>query len=228
MVRSIAIYADGADLSSMAVLSDRVAGYTTNPSLMRKAGILDYREFAREVLAIAGSKPVSFEVFADDFPGMRKQALQLAELGPNVFVKIPITNTEGASSLALVKALAFHGVRVNVTAIFTKDQVRGAADALENNPGIISIFAGRIADTGRDPSRIMRAARSRLGALAPQLLWASAREVFNVVQAEEAGADIITLGPDLIAKLSGFGRDLAEYSLETVKQFHADSEGFAL
>lgn len=228
MVRKIAIYADGADLKSMAALSGRVQGYTTNPSLMAKAGILDYREFAREVLAIAQGKPVSFEVFADDFTGMRRQAELLAALAPNVYVKIPITNTAGESALPLVEKLADAGIKVNVTAIFTKDQIRRAADALGNRAGIISVFAGRIADTGRDPAGYVSAGRSRLGARAPQLLWASAREVYNVVQAEEAGADIITLAPDMIAKLDGFGRDLDEYSLATVRQFHADAKGLSL
>jgi transaldolase len=228
----IAIYADGADLNAMAALAGKVSGFTTNPSLMAKVGILDYREFAREVLAIAAGKPVSFEVFADDFPTMRRQAHQLAELGGNVYVKVPITNTEGLSALPLVRTLTDEGVKVNVTAVMTKLQASEALAALAGcSGGIVSIFAGRIADTGRDPSRFMRSAVSAwncCGRGKQQLLWASAREVYNVVQAEEAGADIITLGPELIAKLAGFGRDLAEYSLETVKQFHLDAKGLAL
>jgi transaldolase len=228
MVRKIAVYADGADLATMAKLADRVQGFTTNPSLARKAGVVDYGKFVHEALAIAGGKPVSFEVSADDFPGMRRQAMSLAGMGSNVFVKVPITNTLGVSSLPLVKTLVADGVKVNVTAIMGKDQIRGAVDALAGSSGIVSVFAGRIADTGRDPSRMMRSARTRIGFGGQQLLWASAREIFNLVQAEQAGADIITLGPDLIAKLAGFGRDLTEYSLDTVKQFYLDAKGFSI
>lgn len=225
---NIAIYADGADLASMATLADKVEGFTTNPSLMRKSGIGDYRAFAREVLAVACGKPVSFEVFADDFSGMECQAREIASWGRNVYVKIPVTNTSGEPSFALIQRLADAGVKVNVTAVFTREQVQRAIAAIGLNRGIVSVFAGRIADTGRDPCRIMRSARAKVISSDVLLLWASAREVYNVVQAEEAGCDIITLSPELIAKLDGFGMDLAKYSLETVRQFHRDAAGLAI
>lgn len=228
MVRRIQVYADGADLASMAALAGKCDGFTTNPSLMKKAGVTDYQKFGIDVLAAVNGKPVSFEVFYDDLAGMERQAREIANWGANVFVKIPITNTLGESTCPLIERLAFDGIKINVTAVFTKDQARGAVDAIGNHPGIVSIFAGRIADTGRDPARIMRSVRAKIGALPVQLLWASAREVYNVVQADECGCDIITLSPELIAKLDGFGRDLAEYSLATVKQFKRDSEGLTL
>lgn len=205
----------------------KVAGFTTNPSLMRKAGITDYRQFADAVLGIAGDKPVSFEVLADDFAEMERQAREIASWGQNVQVKIPVMNTMGNPAYDLIWRLARSGVKVNVTAIFTAQQARFAIDSLDGT-GIVSVFAGRIADTGSDPSRVMRSAKARCTGFATQLLWASAREVYNVVQAEEAGCDIITLSPDLIAKLDGFGRNLTEYSLETVRQFHRDAAGMAL
>ncbi len=227
MVRRIAIYADGADLDSMARLERKVDGFTTNPSLMRKAGITDYRAFARAVLDVAGNKPVSFEVFADDFETMEIQAREIASLGPNVYVKIPVTNTQRNPSYDLIYRLARSKVNVNITAVFTSQQARIATNSLNGN-GIVSIFAGRIADTGADPARVMRSAKAAIKHQGVKLLWASSREVYNVVQAEEAGCDIITLSPDLIEKLEGFGRDLAEYSLETVKQFHRDAQGLTL
>ena len=222
------IYADGADLKSMEALTrdERIAGWTTNPSLMKKAGIYDYPSFAFAVLKIAAGKPVSFEVFADDFKTMEKQALEIASWGQNVYVKIPVTNTAGNPAYELIWRLS-KSIKVNVTAVMTPDQARLAIDSLRGG-GIVSVFAGRIADTGRDPARIMRSAKAKIGKSGTQLLWASAREVYNVRQAEECGCDIITLSPELIGKLAGFDRDLAEYSLETVRQFHRDAAGFVL
>lgn len=223
------IYADGADLKQMEALAadDLIAGFTTNPSLMKKAGVTNYRDFADAVLGIVGDKPVSLEVFADDFETMEAQAREIASWGDNVYVKIPVTNTQANPSYDLVWRLARSGVKVNVTAIFTAQQARIAVDSLHGG-GIVSVFAGRIADTGIDPARVMRSARAKIGDCGTQLLWASAREIYNVKQAEEVGCDIITLAPDLIAKLSGFGRNLIEYSLETVRQFHRDAAGYAL
>lgn len=225
------IYCDGADLGQMKALADdeRIAGWTTNPSLMRKAGVTNYRDFANAVLDIVGDKPVSFEVFADDFDLMEIQAREIASWGKNVFVKIPVMNTQANPSYDLIYRLSKSGINVNVTAVFTSQQARVAVESLYG-AGIVSIFAGRIADTGSDPARVMRSARAAIDRwnARTKLLWASAREVYNKVQAEEAGCDIITLSPDLIAKLSGFGRNLTEYSLETVRQFHHDAAGYAL
>lgn len=226
MVRRIAIYLDGADLASMGVLADKVDGFTTNPSLMKKCGISDYRAFAREVLNLSAGKPVSFEVLSDDFGNMEREAREISSWGENVYVKIPIVNTANLATNDLIRKLSAK-ISVNVTAVLSKDQARGAIDSLVS-AGIVSVFAGRIADTGRDPSRIMRSARARIGKSRVLLLWASAREAFNVVQAEEAGCDIITLSPELLGKLDGFGKDLAGYSLETVRQFHRDAAGVVL
>ena len=221
------IYLDGADLATMALLAPKVKGFTTNPSLMKKAGVSDYRAFAKVVLSIANGKPVSFEVFADDFEEMERQAREIASWGSNVYVKIPVTNTLGNPAYDLIWRLAGAGVKVNVTAVLTRDQARISVDSLRESDSIVSIFAGRIADTGRDPSRIMRSAKAKLSG-GVKLLWASAREAYNVVQAEQAGCDIITLSPDLIAKFDRFGRSLSEYSLETVRQFHRDAVGLSL
>lgn len=223
------IYCDGADLETMRAMAkdERVEGFTTNPSLMKKAGVTKYREFAEAVLDAIGKKPVSFEVFADDFKTMEEQAREIASWGDNVYVKIPVTNTLANPAYDLIWRLARSGVKVNVTAIMTAHQGRIAVDSLDGT-GIVSIFAGRIADTGVDPTRAVRSAKAKAGMSGTQILWASAREIYNVVQAQEAGADIITLSPDLIGKLSGFGRNLMQYSLETVKQFHRDAEGYAL
>lgn len=227
MVKGIEIYADGADLESMAVLARKVDGFTTNPSLMKKAGITDYRRFANAVLGVCMGKPVSFEVFADDFETMERQAREIASWGENIYVKIPVTNTQAKPSYDLIWRLGRSGIKVNVTAIMTAQQARIAIDSLSGH-GIVSIFAGRIADTGCDPARIMRSARAVISNHKVKILWASAREAYNVVQAKEAGCDIITLSPELIAKLDGFGRDLAAYSLETVRQFYRDAEGLTL
>jgi transaldolase len=228
---SIKVFADGADLEAIAKLSESplIKGFTTNPTLMRKAGVSDYRAFAHAVLGVVPDKPVSFEVFADDFDGMRDQAIEIGRWGPNVNVKIPVTNTKGASSEALVRQLSRRGVSLNVTAVFTLEQVQGIAAALDPGvPAIVSVFAGRIADTGRDPIPIMRACKAALRALPKaELLWASPRELLNVFHAQEAGADIITMTPDMLAKLKGVGKDLTEFSRETVEMFYRDAQAAA-
>lgn len=224
---NIHIYADGANLDRMLELARQpyIRGFTTNPTLMRKAGVTDYAAFARSVLDAIPSLPVSFEVFADDFAAMERQAHLLAAWGKNVFVKIPITNTAGDSSIPLIRRLADQGVQLNVTAITTLEQVAASADALAHGPAaIVSVFAGRIADTGLDPVPLMRQARALL-APAPQLqlLWASPRELLNLVQAESVGCHIITMTPELLAKLPWLGRDLAGVSLDTVNMFYRDA-----
>lgn len=228
----IKIFADGASLPLLRELASNplIAGYTTNPTLMRKAGVTDYREFARAALEIVGQKPISFEVFADDFPEMERQARAIASFGSNVYVKLPITNTRRHSTLPLVRELSLSGVNVNVTALCTLEQVAQSAEALQGGaPAIVSVFAGRIADTGRDPMPLMaEAARicksASQGAAAPlELLWASPRELLNLVQAEAVGCPIITVTSDLLLKLSLIGKDLEEFSLETVQMFHRDA-----
>ena len=230
----IKIFADGASLASMreAAGDPRIAGFTTNPTLMRKAGVADYRAFAKEVLAEIRDKPISFEVFADDADGMRRQARELASWGDNVYVKVPVTNTRGAPMTELIRELAAAGVKLNVTAICTLEQVREVATALAGGaPSVISVFAGRIADTCRDPIPLMRealgicrAADRASGARGIELLWASPREVLNIAQAAEIGCDIITVTPDLLAKLALHGKELAAFSLETVQMFHRDAQ----
>jgi transaldolase len=223
----VSVYLDSGDVRQIARHIDKVDGVTTNPSLLRKAGVTNYREFAIAVLEIVNRKPVSFEVLADDFETMERQAKEIASWGENVYVKIPVTNTQGNPSYDLIWRLSRLGIKVNVTAILTPQQARIAADSLAGR-GILSIFAGRIADTGVDPMRAIRSARAKIRADDKTLLlWASAREVYNVVQAE-GWCDIITLAPELVAKLDGFGRNLTDYSLETVKQFYRDAEGLAL
>ncbi len=231
----IKIFADGASLPSMleSARDPRIGGFTTNPTLMRKAGISDYRAFAKEVLAAIRDKPISFEVFADDVPEMRRQAREIATWGSNVYVKIPVTNTQRESTQALVRELASGGVKLNVTAICTLDQVRDVTRALAGGaPSVVSVFAGRIADTGRDPIPLMKEALQICRATAPsaELLWASPRELLNIVQAAEIGCDIITVTPDLLKKLELVGKDLAEFSLETVQMFYKDAQaaGFVL
>jgi transaldolase len=225
---NIRIYADGADLGSIARLAadPRIKGFTTNPTLMRKSGVEDYAGFAAAVLKLVPDRPVSFEVFADDFGEMETQAREIASWGPLVDVKIPVTNTKGDSAAPLVRRLSAAGVRVNVTAMLTLDQVRAVAEALHpETVATVSLFAGRIADTGRDPTPLMREAVSILAARPrAQLLWASPREVLNVAQADEVGCHIITLTEGLLAKLGTLGKDLAEFSLDTVRMFHRDAE----
>ena len=224
----IKIFADGADKAGILDLYAKpyVKGLTTNPTLMKTAGISDYESFARDLLQKVTAKPISFEVFADDFPGMKRQARKIAGWGPNVFVKIPITNTRAESAVPLVHELAAEGVKVNVTALLTLDQVRGIAGALNPQvPSVVSIFAGRIADTGIDPMPIMRAARQLLaGQPQAELLWASVREVLNLVQAEQSGCHIVTVTHDVLAKAAKLlGRDLTVFSLDTVKMFAHDA-----
>ncbi len=223
----IKIFADGADLASMkaAHASGRVQGFTTNPTLMRQAGVTDYQVFAREVLKEIRDLPVSFEVFADDFEAMGEQARLISSWGDNVYVKIPVTNTLGQSSADLVRELSASGVKVNVTALLTLEQVDAIAEALHpTTPAVVSVFAGRIADTGMDPAPIMSVALERLqGRPMAELLWASPREVLNIYQAAEIGCHIITVSPDLLAKLALNGKDLAVYSLETVAMFRRDA-----
>lgn len=224
---SIKVYSDGAVLETMLkdLNSGLVSGFTTNPSLMKKAGITSYVGFAKEVLKDIKEFPVSFEVFADDIETMEKEAEKIASLGENVYVKIPVTNSKGESTVDLMKRLAAKGVKINATAIFTLEQVREVVGALKaGTPGIVSVFAGRIADTGVDPVPIMKEAlsicRQKDGV---ELLWASPRETNNIYQADELGVDIITCTSDLIQKLSLNGKDLTEYSLETVQMFLKDS-----
>jgi len=223
----IKIFADGADFEGMLRLADdpRIAGFTTNPTLMRQSGVTDYEGFARKVLGHISDRPVSLEVFSDDFGDMARQARTLASWGANVLVKIPITNTRGDSALALIRELSLEGLRLNVTAIMSVEQVEGAAEALAAGPGaIVSVFAGRLADTGRDPVPIIGRCVSVLDSLETlELLWASPREVLNVYQADKIGCHIITLTHDLLAKLSLWEKDPNEYSLETVKMFHDDA-----
>jgi transaldolase len=223
------IYADGADLRGLLELyrNPLIKGLTTNPTLMRKAGIADYERFAHEVLQEVTSKPISFEVFSDDFPEMRRQALKIAAWQDNVYVKIPITNTRRESSIPLIGELSREGVKINITAMLTVDQVRSVADVLDPSvPAVASVFAGRIADTGRDPRPILC---ESLGVLASrpkvQLLWASVREVLNIAHAEECGCHIVTVPHDILAKaLKMWSMDLADLSLDTVRMFAADAE----
>ena len=223
----VKIFADGADLNGIRFMAAdrRIAGFTTNPTLMRAAGVADYRVFAREVLQIVADRPVSFEVFADDFPTMEAQAREIASWGRNVYVKIPVSNTGGTSAAPLIARLSRAGVKVNVTAVMTLEQVSEACIALaERVPAVISVFAGRIADTGRDPVPHMAEAL-RLLERRPkaELLWASPRELLNVFQADHIGCHIITVTPDVLKKLALVGKDLGAYSRETVAMFHRDA-----
>ncbi len=231
----IQIYADGADKAGILALYAQpyIKGLTTNPTLMKKAGITDYEVFARDILLTVTAKPISLEVFADDFPEMKRQALKIASWGKNVYVKIPITNTRAESAVPLIRELAAQGVQLNLTAILTLDQVRAVAAVLNPAvPSVVSIFAGRIADTGVDPMPIMRESRQILaGQPKAELLWASVREVLNIVQAEHSGCHIVTVQHDILAKAAKlFDMDLAALSLDTVKMFANDaaSAGYKL
>jgi transaldolase len=231
----IQIYADGADKAGILDLYAKpyIKGLTTNPTLMKKAGITDYEAFARDILQTVTAKPISLEVFADDFPEMKRQALKIASWGKNVYVKIPITNTRAESAVPLIRELAAEGVKLNITAILTLDQVRGVAAVLNPAvPSVVSIFAGRVADTGVDPMPIMRESRKLLaGQPKAELLWASVREVLNIVQAEQSGCDIVTVTHDILAKAAKqLGMDLTALSLDTVKMFANDaaSAGYKL
>jgi transaldolase len=224
---TIKIFADGADLNGIkqAAAQPIVKGFTTNPTLMRQAGVSDYKKFALEVLSFIPDRPVSFEVFADDFPTMEGQAREIASWGSNVYVKIPVTNTKGEFAGPLLTRLSAAGVKLNVTAVMTNAQVKHIAACLaENVPAIVSVFAGRIADTGRDPVPLMREAVALLeNRPEAELLWASPRELLNIFQADALGCHIITVTGDLIKKLALVGKDLDRYSLETVEMFYKDA-----
>jgi transaldolase len=229
----VKIFADGADVDGIRAMAadPLVQGFTTNPTLMRKAGIENYEQFAREVLTVIDGKPISFEVFSDDFEEMAEQAMKIASWGPNVFVKIPVSNSVGVPSDSLLRRLAAEGVRVNVTALMTTAQVATVVEALDGGPAsCVSVFAGRIADTGVDPLPTMVESLRLLAETDHELIWASPREVLNIVQADDIGCDIITVTNDLIAKLGVLGRDLDLFSLETVQMFRRDAEaaGFSL
>ena len=231
----VKLFADGADKAGMLQLNVNplIKGMTTNPSLMRKAGVHDYEAFARDILQHITEKPISFEVFSDEFPEMRRQGLKIKGWAKNVYVKIPITNTRGESSLPLVRELALEGVKLNVTAILTLEQVAGVAKVLNSKvPAVVSVFAGRIADTGVDPMPQMRESKKLLAGL-PQaeLLWASVREVLNIFQADDCGCAIVTVPHDILAKaMKTTGTDLKKLSLDTVKMFAVDAKaaGFSL
>jgi transaldolase len=230
----VKIFADGADLEGILelALDPAIAGFTTNPTLMRKSGIDDYPGFARKVLDHVTDKPISFEVLCDEFDEMGDQARRIASWGPNVFVKIPVTNTRRESAAPLIRKLSAEGLQLNVTAILAPAQIHTVAEALADAPAaIVSVFAGRVADTGRDPVPLMTDAMAVLGAYPRlELLWASPREILNVVQAAEVGCHIITVTHELLLKLKGLGRSLEDVSLDTVKMFRDDavSAGFLL
>jgi transaldolase len=231
----IKIFADGADREGIASLNAKpyIRGMTTNPTLMRKVGVTDYEKFAREVLEVVKEKPISFEVFSDEFPEMRRQALMIGKWQENVYVKIPITNTRGDSALPLITELSGEGVKLNITAILTREQVQGVAKAVKRDvPCVVSVFAGRVADTGVDPMPLMKESLQMLKDL-PQaeLLWASVREVLNIFQAAQCGCHIVTVPHDILDKVAKLGgMDLGELSLDTVKMFHKDAvaAGFKL
>jgi transaldolase len=231
----IKIFADGADREGIASLNAKpyIQGMTTNPTLMRKVGVTDYEKFAREVLEVVKEKPISFEVFSDEFPEMRRQALMIGKWQENVYVKIPITNTRGDSALPLIAELSGEGVKLNITAILTREQVQGVAKAVKRDvPCVVSVFAGRVADTGVDPLPLMKDSLAMLKDL-PQaeLLWASVREVLNIFQAAQCGCHIVTVPHDILDKVAKLGgMDLTELSLDTVRMFHKDAvaAGFKL
>jgi transaldolase len=224
----VQIFADGADKAGMLEMyaHPAVKGFTTNPTLMRKAGVVDYEAAAKDILAAIPDRPISFEVFADEFSEMERQARRITTWGKHVSVKIPITNTRQESAIPLVRKLSHEGIALNVTAIFTLDQVQAVVDAVKDGaPCYVSVFAGRIADTGVDPVPLMAESVKRLRAASnTQLIWASPRELLNIVQADEIGCHVITVTNDIIKKLSLAGKDLVGYSLETVKMFYEDGK----
>jgi transaldolase len=223
----VQIFADGADRAGIARLAESplIGGFTTNPTLMRASGVTDYEGFARDVLTLVGDRPISFEVFGDGFDEMIRQGRRIAAWGPHVFVKIPVTNTRGDRSSDVLRTLSSEGVQLNVTAMTTPEQVEWVIDCLDPKvPHFVSLFAGRIADTGRDPLPLVRRCLDVLGPRPEvRLIWASPREILNVVQADEIGCHIITVTHDLLSKLTLLGKDLDEYSLETVRMFHRDA-----
>lgn len=235
VAQTIKLFSDGADRAQLLEMNQNplIAGMTTNPSLMKKAGVKDYAPYCKEILSQIREKPISFEVFADDIDGMRRQAHEIKTWGPNVYVKIPVMNTKQESTMGLVRELSQAGVKLNVTAIFTLKQTIETCEALKGGaPSIVSIFAGRLADVGRDPLPLMRAAREvcEFAGKQVELLWASTREAFNIIQAIETGCHIITAPADVLKKVTGFGKDPYQMSLETVKTFKSDSDsaGFTL
>ncbi len=231
---TVKIFGDGAELEGMVALAREpyIEGFTTNPTLMHKAGIADYRAFARQVLAAIPDKPISFEVFSDEFDEMERQGREIATWGEHVYVKIPVSNTRREPSYDLIHRLAHAGVKVNVTAIMTLEQVRRVVDALAGGaPSNVSVFAGRIADTGRDPVPLMTEAVAALRkAPGAELIWASPRELLNIFHADQIGCHIITVTHDILKKLTLVGKDLDDFSLETVKMFYDDAAkaGFRL
>ena len=230
----IKIFADGADIKGMREFAANplIRGFTTNPTLMRSAGVTDYKAFALEALKFIPDLPISFEVFADDFATMEQQAYEIASWGKNVYVKIPVTNTRGQSSTPLIATLSAAGIKLNVTAIMTPRQVADVGAALARDvPAVVSVFAGRVADSGRDPVPIMRESLARLrDRPKAELLWASPRELLNIFQADAVGCHIITVANSLLKKLDLIGKDLDAYSLETVDMFHKDAiaAGFSI
>jgi transaldolase len=231
---NVKIFADGAEKAGMLEMYAKpyIKGFTTNPTLMHKVGLTDYRAFARDIVSVIPDRPISFEVFSDEFDEMERQAREIATWGDNVYVKIPVTNTRREPACELVRRLANEGVKLNITAIMTIDQVRNVVDAVKDGaPSCVSVFAGRIADTGRDPVPIMTECVDILKA-APQseLIWASPRELLNIIQADAIGCHIITVTNDILKKLPLIGKDLADYSLDTVRMFFDDGRkaGFTL
>ncbi|MDI6778003.1 MAG: transaldolase [Patescibacteria group bacterium] len=230
----VKIFADGADKAGMLEMyaNPLIKGFTTNPTLMRKAGICDYKAFAQEIVEAIPDRPISFEVFADNFQEMERQALEISTWGDNINIKIPVTNTKKEPSHDLIRRLVRAGVKLNVTALMTLDQVRDVSTAIADGPpAIISVFAGRVADTGHDPMPLMAAAVELLRLYPNQeLIWASPRELLNIFQADAVGCHIITVTNDVLKKLSLVGKDLHDYSLDTVKMFHDDAQraGFQL
>jgi len=227
----VQIFADGADKAGMLEMYAKpfVKGFTTNPTLMRKVGVTDYEAFAKDILGVIPDRPISFEVFADDFAEMERQARRIATWGKHVSVKIPITNTKRESAIPLVRKLSQEGIALNVTAMFTLEQVQDVVDAVKGGaPCYVSVFAGRVADTGMDPVPLMAESVKRLKA-APntELIWASPRELLNIFQADEIGCQVITVTNDIIKKLALVGKDLDDYSLETVKMFYDDGKAAA-
>lgn len=223
----VKIFADCADSAKISTLANRasIRGFTTNPTLLRKAGISNYEQFARQVLSAVGGRPVSFEVFADEPTSMERQARAIASWGENACVKVPVTNTLGRSTVPLIRSLSVDGIKINVTAVMTLEQVREICHAFSGETqSYVSVFAGRIADTGRDPVPLMRAAAELIHEFRNiELIWASAREFLNIVQADCVGSDIITVTPDLLAKMDLLNKDLKRYSLETVISFYRDA-----
>ncbi|MDP1623938.1 MAG: transaldolase [Bacteroidales bacterium] len=225
---SVKLFADGAEKAGMLEMYNNpiISGFTTNPTLMRKAGITEYKKFALDILSVIRDRPISFEVFSDDFAEMERQAMDIASWGSNVNVKIPVTNTRAESSVPLIATLAGAGVKLNVTAMMTVEQVKAVLPAMAHGPGgYVSVFAGRIADAGIDPVPIMAEVVGMLKDYPHiELIWASPRELFNIVQADQVGCHIITATNDILKKLPTIGKDLTEFSLDTVKMFYNDAK----